>query len=789
MRKKSHSSRTAAVVLAAVPILMIGALWSLSGEAQAAPCRSLHSPDLARILNFDMPANGKPLVGWGYIYPETVSLLPKVLHNGHKVVQLSHKGHSGSPNTPIYDCIQMDFSGKAIQLQGFLRTTDVSGFATLFMKEIGYDKAYKITLAYSDMYDQHLHGTTGWKKYSITLPYKPQARELQFGVVAVGKGQVQVSQLHLLVDGKPVWKAPEVKLPKTVQNDQFTQGSGVIIKKLSNIQISNLATLGKVWGFLKYYDPTVTSGERQWDYSLLRILPKVLRAKNRKSANAVFVQWIKKLGPVVPCNHCVHLKTKNIQLRPDLSWINDRNLLGKGLSEQLQHIRDNRRNGTQFFVTLQPQVGEPIFKHEPEYRFIRFPDAGFQLLALYRFWNMVEYWYPYRDIVGETWDQVLVDSIPRLALARTRKSYTLQMMALIARVHDTHANLWGSLKLRPPVGSCHFPVRVRFAQNQPVVTKYMDGAQASTSPLRVGDVLVKLDGTSVSTLFKKWAPYYGASNKAALKREIATYMTRGACGETTVEIRRGHHIQRLKAKRVSLDGQNLRLFTRDLPGPAFRLLSPQVAYLKLSLAKVGQIASYIKRAAGTKGFIIDIRNYPAPQKGNIGLIALVRNFYDKPTPYARFTVPDLANPGAFYWQKPVSLPAIKPHYKGKVVILVDSVTQSAAEFIAMALRAVPHSTVVGSTTAGADGNMTFIRLPGDLIGAFSGIGVFYPDKKPTQRVGIVPDVVVKPTIADIRAGRDPVLGKAIRLIVGSQVPEAKIRKMYQTSPSRSLKAH
>ena len=47
----------------------------------------------------------------------------------------------------------------------------------------------------------------------------------------------------------------------------------------------------------------------------------------------------------------------------------------------------------------------------------------------------------------------------------------------------------------------------------------------------------------------------------------------------------------------------------------------------------------------------------------------------------------------------------------------------------------------------------------------SGIGVFYPDKKPTQRVGIVPDVEVQPTIAGIRAGRDEVLEEALRQIL------------------------
>ena len=63
----------------------------------------------------------------------------------------------------------------------------------------------------------------------------------------------------------------------------------------------------------------------------------------------------------------------------------------------------------------------------------------------------------------------------------------------------------------------------------------------------------------------------------------------------------------------------------------------------------------------------------------------------------------------------------------------------------------------------------------------SGIGVFYPDKKPTQRVGIVPDVEVQPTIAGIRAGRDEVLEEALRQILGRQTPADQIEKMARPS--------
>jgi C-terminal processing protease CtpA/Prc len=69
-------------------------------------------------------------------------------------------------------------------------------------------------------------------------------------------------------------------------------------------------------------------------------------------------------------------------------------------------------------------------------------------------------------------------------------------------------------------------------------------------------------------------------------------------------------------------------------------------------------------------------------------------------------------------------------------------------------RADPGAIVIGSTTAGADGNVSPIPLPGGLRTLISGIGVFYPDKTPTQQVGIIPNIEVKPTIEGIRAGRD-----------------------------------
>lgn len=206
--------------------------------------------------------------------------------------------------------------------------------------------------------------------------------------------------------------------------------------------------------------------------------------------------------------------------------------------------------------------------------------------------------------------------------------------------------------------------------------------------------------------------------------------------------------------------------THDRPGATFQMLTPGVAYLKLSSVKAADSAGYIQSAAGTKGLIIDIRNYPS----EFVIFSLGDLLVTQPTNFVRFTQGDLSTPGAFHWGPPVGLTPQQPYYSGKIVILVDEITQSQAEYTALAFRQAPGAVVIGSTTAGADGNVATILFPGGLSTYFSGIGVFYPDGRPTQRVGIVPDIMVTPTIHGLQAGRDEVLETALRVIEGGSPP-------------------
>ena len=526
---------------------------------------------------------------------------------------------------------------------------------------------------------------------------------------------------------------------------------------LTPIQIENLRVTAKVWGFLKYHHPSIIAGQRQWDLDLLKVLPEILNAPDRATADSSLHKWIEGLGPLKKCNPCAKFDRGNYETLPDLDWIKDKALLSRDLIIDLTQIYFNRGdNGDQFYVSQVPNVGNFTFVHEPEYRNAVFPDAGFQLLSLFRLWNIVQYWAPYRDLIQGEWDTVLRESIGTVGLAKDRPSYELAMMAVIARVHDTHANLWSSLDVRPPVGKCKVPVIVRFVDGQAVVSGYSGDERLKQDGIRVGDIIQSVDGIATDTLVATWRPYFAVSNDAVLLRDVAQVITKGPCGDTELGIRRGDSVRKVTARRV-LSSHVIIPRSHDLTGPTFQILNGGIAYIKLSSVKRADIPLYLARAESTKGLLIDLRNYPS----EFVPFALGQFFVDNPTKFVRIKVGDLANPGAFRWGAELQIDPQQPRYSGKVIVLVDEMTQSQAEYTAMALRVGKRVKIMGSTTAGADGNVSTIPLPGGLRTMISGIGIYYPDKRPTQRVGIVPDIEVKPTVRGIQEERDEVIEAAI----------------------------
>ena len=76
----------------------------------------------------------------------------------------------------------------------------------------------------------------------------------------------------------------------------------------------------------------------------------------------------------------------------------------------------------------------------------------------------------------------------------------------------------------------------------------------------------------------------------------------------------------------------------------------------------------------------------------------------------------------------------------------------------------PYTITIGSQSAGANGNISKFTLPLGILGAFSGLGWYYPDGWVVNRQGVKIDHEIRPTLEGIRDGRDEMLEAALSLI-------------------------
>jgi len=544
---------------------------------------------------------------------------------------------------------------------------------------------------------------------------------------------------------------------KAALDSQFNKGSAIASIPVDARRINDLSVLGKVWGFVKYYHPAVCGGEYNWDSELFRVLPKVLQCNNDKERNEVLYSWIKQLG---------EFKTEKfkqpdsglIKLQPDLLWINEAAVLGDPLSALLNDIKNAKRSTNNYYVAW-GKSGSPEFKNENAYADRGYPDAGCRLLALYRYWNLVQYFFPYKYLIGEDWNEVLSAFIPPIVNAPDELAYKQAVLSLIVRIHDTHAGM-GALVFEKVLGNNYAALKIRFIDNKPVVTDYLNKDLGPKTGLQKGDVITSVNGKSIEAIIKEKLPYTNGSNYSTQLRNMAYSLLRTADTVINITYQRGNTT---RSASIGCYKPQLVPWGSMKVDSCFKYVTPDIAYLFPDTIHRDYLNGLLPTLKNTKGMIIDMRCYPPDDVRQILSTFLLA----EKTPFARFSYADLAHPGYFILAKPRGIGSSNPdHYKGRVVILVSELTQSAGEFTSMAFRAVPQSTVVGSTTAGADGNVTYFFLPGGIRTLFSGIGVYYPDGRETQRVGIVPDITVQPTIQGIAEGRDEVLEKAIAIING-----------------------
>ncbi|WP_167856824.1 S41 family peptidase [Hymenobacter aquaticus] len=511
---------------------------------------------------------------------------------------------------------------------------------------------------------------------------------------------------------------------------------------------------------MKYYHPAVAAGQRNWDAELLRLLPPALACRTVAARSRLLARWLADLGPVAACAVCQTRPPSPVVRPPDLRWMADAQRFSAPLRRQLAYLQANRYQGTPYYVA--PGNGaSPAFPHEEAYASPALPSPALRVLAVCRYWNMIHYFYPYTYAIGEEWPGVLTEFVPLFAGAATPLAYRRTVLALAARLHDGHATLRSDAVLEAATGEYIVTAALQFIDEQAVVLRVRHDGLVPPIPLEPGDVITHVDGTAVADLVRQRLPQTPGSNRAAQLQTIARELLFGTTEQVTMRLLR--HDKALTVEVPRLKYSALPPVRPVVADSMYRFLAPGVGYIDMARLTKEKLPLVMQAFRRTSGIVVDLRNYPR----EFLPYQLAGYFLPKPAPFVSLARFDPSYPGRFLAVPADSLllePGTAAPYTGQLVVLVNETSMSLAEFTAMALRATPRCLIVGSPTAGADGDVTRIVLPGGLTTAVSGTGVYYPDGRETQRVGIVPDVLLRPTPAGIRAGRDELRDQAVEII-------------------------
>ena len=418
--------------------------------------------------------------------------------------------------------------------------------------------------------------------------------------------------------------------------------------ELNKTKVDNLANLGMIWGFLKYYHPAIENGQFNWDAELFRILPKVLGASSKSTFSAIVEKWVDSLGKPIACDTCSKsLKSGgNMKVMPDYGWIFQKNNLEETLMAKLEDIKNNRHQGKGYYIDEVKEVGNPVFKNEKPYNKMSYPDAGYRLLSLFRYWNMIQYFFPDKYLIGEDWNLLLPEFIPKFIGAKDTTQYVLVCLELIARVHDTHANIWGSnVVLENYRGRYRAPVQAKMIMGKLVVTGYYLDTASIRSQIKIGDIITMINGVAVEELINKNLYLTPASNYETQLRDLPGILLRGQTDQLKLQMDRDGKLFTINMKTFPGNRLNMKLdYDPNSADSSYKIINSNIGYLFPGKYINGQLDEIKKAFASTKGMIIDMRCYPS----DFMPFAFGSYIKSGPSPFVKFTIGDLNMPG-FIW--------------------------------------------------------------------------------------------------------------------------------------------
>ena len=490
----------------------------------------------------------------------------------------------------------------------------------------------------------------------------------------------------------------------------------------------------RVWGLAKYFHPRVTRCEVAWDRALVTRLPRLEGELEPIALEGILGELLDEAGSA-PSSTITAATPPWITASP----------FGEQFKQRLAGLAA-RRPSAQCYVTQIP--GSNLEFPDQQINPLQ-PSRHERLLGAMRYWNIIEYFSPYKPEIGRPWSAVFTEHIAAIASASEHRDYLLRMRQFTAAIEDSHSffSAAGVPVYRAP------PFWLARIDGRPLVA----GALPSAAPVALGDELISVNGVLFSALHSAQLPWASGSNPVATERDLLTASS--TAPGTTADYRfaradgSGEYTVTLA---LSFDNYS---DAQNAPGPIWQtrqLNSCKAGIVDMARLESQEVDAMLASMRDTDLLVLDIRNYP---RGTMW--PMVDVLYPRPTAMALLDLPTLDAPGKFIRIENVLGGQRHQAYAGRIVVLQNENSQSQSEFSIQGFLAVEGTFTIGSQTAGADGNVSVVNLPGEIRVWFSGLGVYLTDGQSTQRVGIVPDLHVSPTASGLAAGRDEVLETAL----------------------------
>jgi C-terminal processing protease CtpA/Prc len=541
----------------------------------------------------------------------------------------------------------------------------------------------------------------------------------------------------------------------------------------------------KVWGFLKYYHPATGTGKVNPDDLFLKWIDKVRNTGTDKQYAGLLEEIRLDLGeaPVVNLKDDVDLFSRNDRT----AWIGKDKLLPGPFKNFLQQLR--KQGYTDSVHQYLPAIFHAtVIPAERKYDSIRYPNVAFQLLALSRYWNAIEYLFPYKYLVRD-WNTVLVKQLPFFNQPMSAVEFELHLLELNSAIEDTHGGIVAIRHGAQVYGTFYPPFTFKFVDDKNiVVTDYIDSVSCAEQDIRRGDVITMVRDLRIDQAVARHQHLVSASNAPQLRSLLSSLpLLLPLRGNDSViqitTIRKGVSLLRLHRLTEASFELSLQKLYRKQNGNGtttqnrfvLRSINKDIAQIDGANFSIMYNNSPDDRDVDStlalmrthqKAILLDLRCYATQAAYYNKFIAAMGGKLKK---FATLLAHSKRYPGKYYEEDIFS--PVKPgapqfdKYPGKFIVLVNEQTKSQSELITMIMQATGLNTiVVGTQTAGCDGDLIYYPVPGGYTLMFSGRHVAYPDGKATQKAGIKIDKHVKITAKGLAQDEDEILEAALKLV-------------------------